>query len=68
MKRERGEREPAWGTMLALREALAVSCQACLEAPRERPEVRGGGRGRPAPRPLARPKDRAAPMKGRQKT
>jgi transcriptional regulator with XRE-family HTH domain len=42
IKLERGEREPAWGTVLALMDALGVSCQAFLEEPGPQPEVKLG--------------------------
>ena len=41
-KLERGEREPAWGTVLALMDALGVSCQAFLEEPGPQPEAKPG--------------------------
>jgi transcriptional regulator with XRE-family HTH domain len=42
VKLERGEREPAWGTVLALMDALGVSCQAFLEEPGPQPEAKPG--------------------------
>src|SRR5262245_54646362 len=42
VKLERGEREPAWGTVLALMEALGVSCDAFLVEPAATAEVKVG--------------------------
>jgi transcriptional regulator with XRE-family HTH domain len=44
VKLERGEREPAWGTVLALAAALGVSVEAFTRPPAARPRPR---RGRP---------------------
>jgi transcriptional regulator with XRE-family HTH domain len=61
---ERGRRQPAWATVLALAGALGVDCNAFTQAPAERPPA-GPGRPRkeqaaatsPAPkRPRGRPR------------
>ncbi len=46
---EQGRREPSWATVVALAEALGVTCQAFLEAAAE---TEKGKRGRPRKMPL----------------
>jgi len=46
-KLERGDREPAWATVLDLAKALGVSCEAFTQEPAER-EPAGPGRPRNA--------------------
>src|SRR5947209_2365356 len=53
---EQGRREPGWATVLALANALGVSCQAFAEEPAPRS---GSGRGRP--RKAAPPEQQGEP-------
>ncbi len=53
-KLERGEREPAWATVLALAEALEVSCDAFKPAD-------GDAAAAPTPRPMGRPRKAERP-------
>jgi transcriptional regulator with XRE-family HTH domain len=56
VKLERGEREPAWGTVLALMKALGVPCTAFLEPPGPQPQAKPGRPRRAAPEvPAAAP-------------
>jgi transcriptional regulator with XRE-family HTH domain len=66
VKLERGEREPAWSTLLALAGALGVSVAAFAERPTTPATPRG--RGRPpkaAPAPAAPERPRGRPRKGK---
>ena len=59
VKLERGEREPAWATVVALAEALGVDCRAFLKEPSaEATEPRSPGRP---------PKEKPAPKKRKGK-
>lgn len=72
---ERGVREPGWGSVLSLAQALGVDCTAFAQEPRAEAESRGPGRPRkPAPagqpsgedkRPRGRPKKAPEPAAGR---
>jgi transcriptional regulator with XRE-family HTH domain len=57
---ERGEQEPAWPLVLALAEALGVSCE-------DFRRVAAGPAGRPEGKPAASRKGSKAPRKGRWK-
>jgi transcriptional regulator with XRE-family HTH domain len=70
VKLERGEREPAWGTVLALMDALGVSCQAFLEEPGPQAEAKPGRprkAGGDPPGQAEGPKGKAAPKGARKK-
>jgi transcriptional regulator with XRE-family HTH domain len=64
VKLERGEREPAWGTVLALVEALGVSCDEFRQPPTRSHDTRPGRprkaptEGAAAPRKSARRQNR----------
>jgi transcriptional regulator with XRE-family HTH domain len=59
VKLERGEREPAWSTLLALAAALGVSVAAFAEKPTTRYVIRGPGRPPKARAPAEAPATRA---------
>ena len=59
---ERGVREPGWGSVLALADALGVNCLAFQQAPAPRPEA-GPGRPRKAEEPPAPKRPRGRPKK-----
>jgi transcriptional regulator with XRE-family HTH domain len=55
VKLERGEREPAWATFVALSRALGVELQAFLEEPATVPEPKRGRPPKAAAEPPAEP-------------
>ena len=67
VKLERGEREPAWATVVALAEALGVDCRAFLEEPsKAASEPRGPGRPPKAPPSVPPAEDLEATAKDRK--
>jgi transcriptional regulator with XRE-family HTH domain len=61
-KLEQGDREPAWATVIALAEALGVSCDGFRQPPAERPP-RAGGR---PPKPSGQDAEPPASKKSRK--